>query len=737
VGRYDVEYEIRSKDRTKKGLNDAQKNLKGFGKETSKLSKGIGDAFKGAFAATAVIASLKVIGKAVAQFARESIDAFQKQERAVLRLNAALRNNPYNNAQMSRNLQEYASALQQVSVYGDEVTLQQASMLASMGMTETQIKEVLRAATNLASSGMISLESATRNLAKTFGGMSGELGELIPDLRDLSEEQLRNGDAVDFVLERYQGMNEALRESSEGVRTAFQNAFGDLKETLGETLSASVDPFLERLTEVLTTINDTLEAMDEYNRVVAKFGEDSNRARFLREGLIQGRPAPEGLDLGTGPQGNAALDESLRVLGQGGTDQEVEERQRKAAEAAAIAANRELYANLAKAFDPVRELRDQLDTVNEQIGSAQMLRAQPGNRAIYGSLDRILETLYDEQDNLVSQIQAILRPAPGGAGPMAATSFGMGPGGNYGTGPIWDMWSNGAGGDLRAAPQQGPSAFQRLAAGANQYATGVGEAIGGAAGVGGMMQGGLTGNAAELSEAVAAFGALGPAVWGVQEVFEGLMSVLDPMLNAVIDPLAEILQGIGETLGKALLPVLEALAPIIATVGNIINTFLTPVIAHLAPLFNVIATVLEILDPILKAFAVALEIVAAPLNWFADLLEWVTDQIRVTVQNMVIWFENLFRRAAKDEDYVDRPGKFTSDAFSGLGNRIAAIWNETGGDPAGALDSPDNSGPNREMIGRDLTLNFYNQNVVTGDEQIRDLAIIVRDQILELERLGA
>lgn len=187
---------------------------------------------------------------------------------------------------------------------------------------------------------------------------------------------------------------------------------------------------------------------------------------------------------------------------------------------------------------------------------------------------------------------------------------------------------------------------------------------------------GLTGNAGELANLTMQFGALGPAVWAVMEVFEGLMSVLDPMLNAILDPLADLLQSIGQTLGAALLPVFEALAPIIATVGMIIETALTPILMILTPYFELLGAVLTIIEPILKAFAVALEVVMSPLRWFGDLMSHVAAVIRYAIGRITFW---------TSDDDVAQPGAFSSDAFTGLQARIDAIWAQQGGDPAAAL----------------------------------------------------
>jgi hypothetical protein len=141
----------------------------------------------------------------------------------------------------------------------------------------------------------------------------------------------------------------------------------------------------------------------------------------------------------------------------------------------------------------------------------------------------------------------------------------------------------------------------------------------------------------------------------------------------------------------------------------------------------------------------------------------VADHIKTLGQNIAIFLYNLVHRRKKHKDYVSGPGAFSSDAFSGLDERIAEIWAHQSGtatsptyfsdigdniagmtlgndfaydgityDPSGSPESQ----PAREMIGRDITLNFYNQDIITREEQLRELATIVREQLMELEALG-
>ena len=119
------------------------------------------------------------------------------QQQAAKRLLTALRGR----SDVQQRLIAQAGELQSRSVLGDEVIIGQQAYLASLGMTEEQIGRVIEASAQLSAATGMTLDSAVKNLAKTYGGLTGELGESIPKLKELTAEQLKNGAAVDFILQ--------------------------------------------------------------------------------------------------------------------------------------------------------------------------------------------------------------------------------------------------------------------------------------------------------------------------------------------------------------------------------------------------------------------------------------------------------------------------------------------------------------------------------------------------------
>lgn len=176
-----------------------------------------------------------------------SLNNADVQQQAEARLLTALKGR----SDVQQRLLTQASELQSRSILGDEVIIGQQAYLASLGMTEVQIGKVIEAAAQLSAATGMTLESAVKNLAKTFGGLTGELGESIPKLKEFTTEQFKNGEAVDFILENYKGFAETAAKEGLGAVKQLKNAWGDFLEQIGSTMLPAVNNLAQALSRAV------------------------------------------------------------------------------------------------------------------------------------------------------------------------------------------------------------------------------------------------------------------------------------------------------------------------------------------------------------------------------------------------------------------------------------------------------------------------------------------------------
>lgn len=183
-----------------------------------------------------------------------SIKLANDQQQAEARLLTALQGREA----VQQRLIQQASEIQSRSTLGDEAIIAQQAYLASLGLTEQQIRDTIDAAVELSYATGAELEGTVRNLAKTYGGLTGELGESIPALKELTAEQLRNGEAIAYVKENYQGFAETAATTGAGALVQLKNKVGDLAEKLG----AALLPLLDKVVAIIDDVVEWLNALD-------------------------------------------------------------------------------------------------------------------------------------------------------------------------------------------------------------------------------------------------------------------------------------------------------------------------------------------------------------------------------------------------------------------------------------------------------------------------------------------
>ena len=114
------------------------------------------------------------LGLGIASIALKKVLAAQSlQIKSINSLNLALANQGNLLPGTSQRLQEYASELQGITTFGDEVILQNQALLASFGMNENQLKTTTKAALDFAAATGSDLKAAVNLLGKALRRRDG------------------------------------------------------------------------------------------------------------------------------------------------------------------------------------------------------------------------------------------------------------------------------------------------------------------------------------------------------------------------------------------------------------------------------------------------------------------------------------------------------------------------------------------------------------------------------------
>ena len=150
--------------------------------------------------------------------------------------------------------------MQRSSRFGDELVLEMTSLAQTFARSNEEAKQLTRAAIELSAATGMSLEGSMRNLGKTLSGLTGELGESLPQIKQFTQAQLQAGAAIDLILERFGGAAERDTLTFAGALAQAKNSAGDLAEVIGQQFA----PELEAVTRAFTRFVDRLKSDEEF-----------------------------------------------------------------------------------------------------------------------------------------------------------------------------------------------------------------------------------------------------------------------------------------------------------------------------------------------------------------------------------------------------------------------------------------------------------------------------------------
>lgn len=269
-----IEIEING-ERALATIGLTEENIKNLGASFNKAKRSTSD-----FSSTA-IAGMQDVRNAVqglegvwrtfnATFNR-SFMAYERQINAEQRLESVLRASGREVEQNSGRLREMASAMQQVTTFGDEQILEaQAILLTFQNIGIETLPRVTMAAMDMASVLGGDVVSSARQLAMALedpeSGMdrmrrSGvtfttELEEQIKKLAASGRQMEAQALILDELENRFKGTAKAIADTPAGRFRQLQNELGDLREEMGALMATGIGPVVEGISSMIRFGND-------------------------------------------------------------------------------------------------------------------------------------------------------------------------------------------------------------------------------------------------------------------------------------------------------------------------------------------------------------------------------------------------------------------------------------------------------------------------------------------------
>lgn len=168
---------------------------------------------------------------------QEGINSAAEAEMVNKRLAMSMANVGEFTADSYQQINDWSDALEASTGVAAEQTKTLVSLGIQLGLTADQSKLATQAAMDLSVATGVSMDTAFRQLAMTMNGSVGAMGKLVPELAGLTEEQLKNGAALDLVAAKYDGFSKGTADTYLGAQKRIENAEGDVKEAFGRLIS--------------------------------------------------------------------------------------------------------------------------------------------------------------------------------------------------------------------------------------------------------------------------------------------------------------------------------------------------------------------------------------------------------------------------------------------------------------------------------------------------------------------
>lgn len=399
-----------------------KENAAQFEKHNKQFQKAVGESSK---AVNQHVESLKSLVPAVTAafavqtviaFGKASLNAFIEAERGEkLLLNALGKNEA-----AFKRLTEAAKKYQATTVYDDDTIIAAQTFLATQGRTEEQINKVIKAATNLSAVTGDSLQSSVEKLDATYEGSIGRFGKLDSRLKSLTLTQLENGVAVDMLAEKYAGFAEAELETTAGKLRRLENAWGEVKETVGAAIVDMADK-----------IRDNTLTGGLIDRLL--FGESQElKDSLLKIKLVQGSMADLNADMGEFEDARAK-DAAKTIEAQKAQEKQIRNvaflkseiarltkeldangksvEQNKADHAELVKIQNELAAILGKTTDAIKEQKKELDKpvqLEDALGGTlDVADYELKQKEIAETNKKTTDAIKDNEDDLMKHIDKL------------------------------------------------------------------------------------------------------------------------------------------------------------------------------------------------------------------------------------------------------------------------------------------------------------------------------------------
>ncbi|MCX6796604.1 MAG: hypothetical protein NTW06_03860, partial [Candidatus Falkowbacteria bacterium] len=170
------------------------------------------------------------------------------------------------------NLSKFAKEMGGKSLFSTLDILNAEQMAVALGRDEEQTKNMVTAAMGLSRVTGVDLQTAMTQLNMTFSGSVGRLAKYAPEMKNLTEEQLKSGMAVDILAEKMGRFATSVLDTTAGKMKMFEKTWGAIQRAMGDVALKVIVPLIDGLKKVADWIKSNTGAFLTIAKVIAVAG---------------------------------------------------------------------------------------------------------------------------------------------------------------------------------------------------------------------------------------------------------------------------------------------------------------------------------------------------------------------------------------------------------------------------------------------------------------------------------
>jgi len=283
--KFDIEIKLDS--------NKAEQGFERVEKSGKKAAKGIDSSFNLSFksilsgaasvaAGMAAYFSVRRIMSGVLDTFSAATKAAIDNEVAVNKLNTALSLSGQYSVETSDRFQKLAQELELTTNVSAQTAMELSALALSYGFTGEHAEIATRAAIDFANAAGISTTEALRRLGRSISGSIGDISRFVPEVKNLTKEQLAAGEAAKLVLQRFSGSAASVLNTFSGQLQSLSLKFGSLLQAIGEIVTKSpalvavmnvIGEYIVKFTSVIGDFGKSRDIIGELIKAMLNFGQ--------------------------------------------------------------------------------------------------------------------------------------------------------------------------------------------------------------------------------------------------------------------------------------------------------------------------------------------------------------------------------------------------------------------------------------------------------------------------------